>query len=1136
MDLMHFVACASAGLMAWASGSSFASIPGDVGTGPAVRIEDVCEGRGLGLERAARGATLRCDLQKLRGDAATDGLWISSAADEGTTSFQIKAASLGREGCMGSRLPDDGGISITGNKARFTRAGLLEEYSVSADGIRQDFIVPERPPGDGALRLDLDLSGAVAEASPEGVVLTLQAGGRRIAYHKLRVTDAAGKVLAAEFKVRPGGDGFSVTVDDAPARYPVTVDPTFSDADWMGFTGSIGPDDHVRAMVMDGSGNLYVAGSFIHCGGMVVNHIAKWDGNRWWPLGSGVNGYVLCLAVSGTDLYAGGGFTEAGGVSASHVAKWNGNGWQPLGKGANHDVFALAVMQGDLYAGGIFSKAGDVSVRSLAKWSSGSWSDIGGVQGTFPVVCSMAASGDSLYVGGYFDYVYDEVSPAFFPAGGIAKYSQGAWSSLDYGMRAYGDWAVDVVYCLMIRNGDLYAGGAFDSAGNQAERDSCRNIARWDGLRWNPLGEGVDTVVNALSAQGSTIYAGGTGGLRTWNGSVWNSESAGIGGTVLAMASSSAGLHVGGNFTKAAGSPADRFCLWDGTTWSVPGAGVSLNVHAVAKDGDTIYAAGSFTTAGGMEAQHVARWNGSGWTSLGTGLNGPVHALAMWNGDLYAGGEFTQAGGVPASNIARWNGSSWSAFGSGLNAPVNALTVWHDELYVGGWFSQSGDGVPLSSAARWNGSTWSSLGSGMDGPVFSLAAAGGGIYAGGAFEVAGDASAKMVAFWNGTSWQALGAGLGGFSWFRRVNALCVGPSGNLYAGGLFDTADNSPVRNLARWNGSSWSSVGAGGPDAEVGALAVSGNHLYVGGGFSQIQGQSLSGIACWDGLSWSPLGSGAGGPVNALLVSGNRLHVGGAFTNAGNRAISGLAAIIIPVPPVITSALSATARVGQPFSYQITAGNGPVSFSAQLTPALPLPGPLGPGGAATLPAGFSFNPSSGVISGTPAATGSHQLLLGAANSAGSGTAILSLVVEASSPVTSWAQAAGLTGAAAAPDATPFNDGVPNLLKFAFNMNAGGPDNSVLQAGGSSGLPMIQVEEQGAGEPPVLRVQFLRRRNSGLIYVPERAATLESFAPMAGRQTVTPIDDTWERVEMEETASAAADLKSGFARVRVTIP
>jgi hypothetical protein len=133
----------------------------------------------------------------------------------------------------------------------------------------------------------------------------------------------------------------------------------------------------------------------------------------------------------------------------------------------------------------------------------------------------------------------------------------------------------------------------------------------------------------------------------------------------------------------------------------------------------------------------------------------------------------------------------------------------------------------------------------------------------------------------------------------------------------------------------------------------------------------------------------------------------------------------------------------------------------------------------------------------------------------------------------SWATAAGLSGADPLPDATPFNDGVPNLLKYAFNMNAAGPDVRVLTTGGSSGLPRIAVDTSGA--EPVLQVAFLRRKGSGLIYTPQRSDTLGNFVAMSGTQTVTSIDAQWERVTVEEPAPPAT-APSSFARVRVSLP
>ena len=134
-----------------------------------------------------------------------------------------------------------------------------------------------------------------------------------------------------------------------------------------------------------------------------------------------------------------------------------------------------------------------------------------------------------------------------------------------------------------------------------------------------------------------------------------------------------------------------------------------------------------------------------------------------------------------------------------------------------------------------------------------------------------------------------------------------------------------------------------------------------------------------------------------------------------------------------------------------------------------------------------------------------------------------------------WTQNAGLSGDDALPGAIPFGDGVPNILKFAFNMNGGGPDSSILTPGGTKGLPAAALDE--TGESPVWRVEFVRRKGSGLSYTPQKSTSLtsESFGPMTGKTTFTVIDDDWERVVVEEPFDPVA-VPSCFTRVEVVLP
>src|SRR5712692_7900256 len=166
---------------------------------------------------------------------------------------------------------------------------------------------------------------------------------------------------------------------------------------WLALGGmgaaQTGMNEAVYAMTVfdDGSGSgpaLYVGGDFTTAGGVVVNGIAKWDGTQWSALGSGMAGVyhgVHALAVfddgSGLALYAGGAFDRAGGVVAPNIAKWDGQRWWPLYtglRGGSRQVNALAVFNNALYAGGWFDTAGDVTANYIAKWDGQRWSSVGG--------------------------------------------------------------------------------------------------------------------------------------------------------------------------------------------------------------------------------------------------------------------------------------------------------------------------------------------------------------------------------------------------------------------------------------------------------------------------------------------------------------------------------------------------------------------------------------------------------------------------------------------------------------------------------------------------------------------------------------------------------------------------------------
>lgn len=118
----------------------------------------------------------------------------------------------------------------------------------------------------------------------------------------------------------------------------------------------------------------------------------------------------------------------------------------------------------------------------------------------------------------------------------------------------------------------------------------------------------------------------------------------------------------------------------------------------------------------------------------------------------------------------------------------------------------------------------------------------------------------------------------------------------------------------------------------------------------------------------------------------------------------------------------------------------------------------------------------------------------------------------------------------------PANDGVNNLLKYAFNLNPSQPDAGMLIPGtGTGGLPAITA--QISGSSGIFRVEFIRRIGSGLIYTPRKSSSLSaaSWLPLTDSPTVLPINAAWERVIYEEPFDPRTTPRC-FGRVDVVTP
>ncbi|MBI5770408.1 MAG: immunoglobulin domain-containing protein [Verrucomicrobia bacterium] len=212
--------------------------------------------------------------------------------------------------------------------------------------------------------------------------------------------------------------------------------------------------------------------------------------------------------------------------------------------------------------------------------------------------------------------------------------------------------------------------------------------------------------------------------------------------------------------------------------------------------------------------------------------------------------------------------------------------------------------------------------------------------------------------------------------------------------------------------------------------------------------------------------GVGATSKVAFNVTSGTVYHiaVGGYGSGRGNITFNWLASTT-PIGggtlPAITSAGVATATVGTAFSFQVTASNSPTSFAL----------------TGTLPAGVTFNTTTGLIAGTPTAAGSFPVSLTATN--GSGTSPAATLTITVIPSVMLVED-GFTGAAgAAPDASKFE------WSGELAQTGSGTLNLLTQSVQSSWLRSKAGAAVGAGETLVLQMRayaYAEGTSPGIVY------------------------------------------------------
>ncbi len=125
---------------------------------------------------------------------------------------------------------------------------------------------------------------------------------------------------------------------------------------------------------------LYVVGAFHTAAGAPGNMVARFNGDNWDDLGGGLgyfpvdqNGVGLSLGFYHGELVVTGQFNRAGGVEVDRIAKWDGQRWcgYPGDFQGGALINSLAVWRDTLYVAGGFNAIDGEPIRQVAQWIGG---------------------------------------------------------------------------------------------------------------------------------------------------------------------------------------------------------------------------------------------------------------------------------------------------------------------------------------------------------------------------------------------------------------------------------------------------------------------------------------------------------------------------------------------------------------------------------------------------------------------------------------------------------------------------------------------------------------------------------------------------------------------------------------------
>ena len=192
-------------------------------------------------------------------------------------------------------------------------------------------------------------------------------------------------------------------------------------------------------------------------------------------------------------------------------------------------------------------------------------------------------------------------------------------------------------------NMKLFVGGSFTSIDSTTIANSIAYLLELGGnYYWNPLGTGVNGVVNAICEHDNKIF-------------------------------------VGGEFPTAGTLPVNNVAFYDGSNWLDEGCIYGV-VYDLVEFNGTLYSAGDFDVCTAPSEVNFARWNNGFWQHI-MGIDGWVNTMEVVDTNLFLGGKFKYNN--VDYNVLKWNeNQGFQLFNNAIANEVKDFETFHDTVYA----------------------------------------------------------------------------------------------------------------------------------------------------------------------------------------------------------------------------------------------------------------------------------------------------------------------------------------------------------------------------------------------------------------------------------------------------------------------